>query len=154
MNDDPPYFSIETAVSKVNNFAILILGSCTPAFSSAIVKEDDIYYIFDPHSRDSAGMASPDGTTLRISHVSVAKSDSDDLPLVEIQRKSYVRRKTRRKALATSWASSSDQCDWNSDKDPDYVPQDDQPSDDDWMPTEKMRTPRKSTQSQPIAPLK
>ncbi|GFO34188.1 ATP-dependent DNA helicase [Plakobranchus ocellatus] len=216
----------ETAVLNVNNFAILTLGSCTQAFSSAIVKEDDIYYIFDPRSRDSAGMASPDGTTVRISHVSVAKVkqyllsfatslglsscpfeltlvdlqvktlepvyhnlqpvvpsrfeessdsdvplasiqkqgkgldhvfsqlDSDDLPLVEIQRKSYVRRKTRRKVLATSWASSSDQSDWNSDKDLDYVPQDEQPSDDDWMPTEKMRTPRKSTQSQPITPLK
>ncbi|GFO00854.1 ATP-dependent DNA helicase [Plakobranchus ocellatus] len=192
MNDDPPYFSIETAVSNVNNFAILNLGSCKPAFSSTIVKED-IYYIFDPHSRDSAGMASPDGTTVRTSHVSVAEvkqyllslatslglsscpfeltlvdlqvktlepvyhnlqpnvpsrfeessdsdvplasiqkqskgldqvfsqSDSDNLPLVEIQRKSYVRTKMRRKVLATSWASSSDQSDWNSDKDPDYV---------------------------------
>ncbi|GFN78945.1 hypothetical protein PoB_000545100 [Plakobranchus ocellatus] len=78
MNDDPPYFSIETAVLNVNNFAILTLGSCTPAFSSAIVKEDDIYYIFDPHNRDSAGMASPDGTTVRISHVSVAKLHANE----------------------------------------------------------------------------
>ncbi|GFO04541.1 ATP-dependent DNA helicase [Plakobranchus ocellatus] len=73
MNDDPPYFSIETAVLNVDNFAILILGSCTPEFSSAIVKEDDIYYTFDPHSRDSAGMGSPDGTTVRTSYVSVAE---------------------------------------------------------------------------------
>ncbi|GFO33776.1 ATP-dependent DNA helicase [Plakobranchus ocellatus] len=69
MNDDPPYFSIETAVLNVNNFAILILGSCTPEISSAIVK----IYIFDPHSRDSAGMGSPDGTTVRTSYVSVAE---------------------------------------------------------------------------------
>ncbi|GFO37837.1 hypothetical protein PoB_006434200 [Plakobranchus ocellatus] len=81
-------------------------------------------------------------------------TDSDDLPLVEIQRKSYVRRKTRRKVFTTSCASSSDQSDWNSYKDPDYVPLDDQPSGDDSMPTEKMRTPQKNTQPQPITPSK
>ncbi|GFN97823.1 mRNA-capping enzyme, partial [Plakobranchus ocellatus] len=76
-----------------------------------------------------------------------SQSGSDDLPLVDIQRQSYVRRKMRRKVLATSWASNSDKSDWNSDKDPDYVPEDDQPSDDDWMPTEKMRTPWNSLQN-------
>ncbi|GFO32931.1 hypothetical protein PoB_005943600 [Plakobranchus ocellatus] len=63
-----------------------------------------------------------------------SQSDSDGLLLVEIQRKSYVRRKMRRKVLTTFCVRSSDQSDWSSDKDPDNVPQDDQPPDDDLIP--------------------
>ncbi|GFO21696.1 hypothetical protein PoB_004820100 [Plakobranchus ocellatus] len=78
----------------------------------------------------------------------------DDFLLVEIHRKNYLRRKTRRRIFTTFCASSSDQSDWDSDKGPDYIPQDDQPSDDDWMLTEKIRTPKTSTQSEPITALK
>lgn len=52
---------------------MLIIGSNTPAYAFAIINSDNLFYIFDPHSRDLAGMSCPDGAAVLTSHASVGK---------------------------------------------------------------------------------
>ena len=37
------------------------MGSTNPSYSTAIFYESNKYYMFDPHSRNEAGMPTPDG---------------------------------------------------------------------------------------------
>ena len=37
------------------------MGSSVPAYTSAIINSESQFFFFDPHSRNEAGMASPNG---------------------------------------------------------------------------------------------
>ena len=68
------------------------MGSGTPSYSTAIMYDKDHYYMFDPHSRNDAGMPGSDGTTvvaihknltdlcLFIRHLSASLDESKTIP--------------------------------------------------------------------------
>ncbi|GFR92730.1 ATP-dependent DNA helicase [Elysia marginata] len=51
--DCPPYFCPKTSLSMISKLAVLI--------ASAIMKNENKFYIFDPHSRSVDGMACSEG---------------------------------------------------------------------------------------------
>ncbi|GFS23013.1 hypothetical protein ElyMa_006966000 [Elysia marginata] len=59
--DSPPYFCLKTSLSMISKFAVLIIGPKTPPYASAIMKDENKFYIFDPHSRSVDGMACSEG---------------------------------------------------------------------------------------------
>ncbi|GFS01092.1 hypothetical protein ElyMa_002830000 [Elysia marginata] len=52
--DFPPYFCLETSLSMISKFTVLIIAS-------AIMKDENKFYIFDSHSRRVDGMACSEG---------------------------------------------------------------------------------------------
>ncbi|KAH3816216.1 hypothetical protein DPMN_117728 [Dreissena polymorpha] len=67
-----PYFTLEKALGGMHK-CVFTMGSGTPSYSTAIIHDQDKYYMFDPHSRNDAVMPSPDDTAV----VSIHKSLSD-----------------------------------------------------------------------------
>jgi len=47
-----------------------MMGKCTPTYATAIYKENDTYYLFDPQSRNDSGMASFDAAATLSGHKS------------------------------------------------------------------------------------
>ena len=52
----PPSYKFKTALSNILQYGILTLDLSTPSFSTSIIKHLDTYFVFNLHSRDSAGM--------------------------------------------------------------------------------------------------
>ena len=57
----PPDYNFETAISNIHQYGILTFGPGTPSFSMSIIKHLDTYFVFDPHSRNSASLFCADG---------------------------------------------------------------------------------------------
>ena len=86
----PPYYNFETTISNIHQYGILTLGPGMPSFSISIIKHLDTYFVFDSHSRNSAGMFCADGQLcLRITHLyslfSITHTVSVSLGLVSAQ---------------------------------------------------------------------
>ena len=66
----PPDYYFETLISNIHQYGILTLGPGTPSFSMSIIKHLDTYFVFDPHSRNSASLFYADGQMcLRTTHL-------------------------------------------------------------------------------------
>ena len=66
----PPDYNFKTAISNIHQYGILTLGPSTPSFSMSIIKHLDTYFVFDPHSRNSASLFCADGQMcLRTTHL-------------------------------------------------------------------------------------
>ena len=66
-----PFHSLQYALDKLctnDSKCIFTMGSSVPAYTSAIVQSDNKLYFFDPHSRNEAGMACPDGKATMTVH--------------------------------------------------------------------------------------
>ena len=67
-----PFYSLQSALDKLckqnNTRCIFTMGSSVPAYTSAIIHLDNQLYFFDPHSRNEAGMACPDGKATMTTH--------------------------------------------------------------------------------------
>lgn len=59
-----PYISLNQAIRELEKF----LFQTIKCYTIAIIKENDMYHIFDPHSRNRHGMISPDGQAVLTSH--------------------------------------------------------------------------------------
>lgn len=71
VHDSPPYLTFEAAISQIKRFGIVIIGPATPAFSSAIITDGNVYSVFDPHSRDCSGMSCSDGKAVLTTYTSI-----------------------------------------------------------------------------------
>ena len=63
------YYDFHTALSNTflsNNYAILILG-----YVMALVKQNNVFYLFDSHARDLNGMPNPNGTAVVMKFTSI-----------------------------------------------------------------------------------
>ena len=60
-----PFYSIQFALDKLckvnDSKCIFTMGSSVPAYTGAIINLENQLYFFDPHSRNEAGMACPNG---------------------------------------------------------------------------------------------
>ena len=67
-----PYFTHEeafdTVLSNNESSCIFTMGSTNPSYSTAIFYDSNMYYMFDPHSRNEAGMPTPDGCAVLTIH--------------------------------------------------------------------------------------
>ena len=52
---------IDDAVNLVDRYAVLTLGSNTPAYSVGLIKKPKSFHLFDSHSRGERGMCSASG---------------------------------------------------------------------------------------------
>ncbi|GFR81958.1 ferritin [Elysia marginata] len=57
----PPYFCLKTSLSMISKFAVLIISPKTPPYASAIMKDENKFYIFDPHSKSVDGITCLEG---------------------------------------------------------------------------------------------
>ncbi|XP_060554953.1 uncharacterized protein LOC132715878 [Ruditapes philippinarum] len=71
-----PFYDINTALCLIresNPTGIIIsIGSHSPSYSSAIIWDEQQYYVFDPHSRNECGMVCADGKATLTVHKNVA----------------------------------------------------------------------------------
>lgn len=61
-----PYVSLGEAIQGIEKFAFLTLK----CFTEAIIVENDVCYVFDPHSRNRDGLVEVDGKAVLTSHSS------------------------------------------------------------------------------------
>ena len=70
------FINLNSALVKLTSNAsrvglIFTMGKGSPSYSSAIIKSDDMFYFFDPHSRNDCGMQEADGTVILTEHKSI-----------------------------------------------------------------------------------
>jgi hypothetical protein len=61
-----PYVSLDQTVREIENFMFLTIKF----YTTAIITENVVYYVFDPHSRNREGMVKADGKVLT-SHIGI-----------------------------------------------------------------------------------
>ncbi|GFR71718.1 hypothetical protein ElyMa_005686400 [Elysia marginata] len=67
----PPYNCLERSLSMISKFAVLIIDPKTMPNASAIIKDENNFYIFDPHNRSVDGMACSEGVAVLTTHRSL-----------------------------------------------------------------------------------
>ncbi|XP_052221584.1 uncharacterized protein LOC127838063 isoform X2 [Dreissena polymorpha] len=73
--NDMPGIELEDAVNNIQkNFdgMILLIGNKSPTYASAIIKNNESFFFFDPHSRNDSGMCAADGKATLTKHKSLA----------------------------------------------------------------------------------
>jgi hypothetical protein len=73
---DLPFYSLQDGIEISTREpstlgCIFTMGSSSPSYSAAIIKCGNIYFFFDSHSRNEAGMSSPDGKATLTSHKNI-----------------------------------------------------------------------------------
>ena len=74
-SSDRLYLSLQSALSKAldepESKALFTVGNSSPSYSCAILRENSNYFLYDPHSRSEAGMATADGCAILTEHTSL-----------------------------------------------------------------------------------
>ena len=68
---DEHFPTLQGSIHHISKYGILTIGTGTPAYSCAIIKDSLSYFIFDPHARDSRDMACPDGKAVLTYHTKI-----------------------------------------------------------------------------------